>query len=131
MNGESAMATRRYGAAIAVASGGYAVLTSTEGAMGTGEYVMLLVGLVAVAHGVVLVTGFVDRIGDASGPLMVAYALLMLGNQAIFGPSMGPDGGMDGRMAAEATMGYDLGMVVLALLMLVSGLLMASGDDGT
>ncbi|WP_235063415.1 hypothetical protein [Candidatus Halobonum tyrrellensis] len=103
---------------------------------------MALLGVVVVAHGVVLLTPYADRLGGASGPLMVGYALLMLLNQALVGATgstnwgmgggMGP--GMDGGMGSGMTagMGWDLGMVALAILMLISGIIMTNrqGEEG-
>ncbi|WP_197052452.1 hypothetical protein [Halobellus rufus] len=112
--------------------------------MGTDGWLMLLVGVVVTVHGVVLLTDFADRLGGASGPLMIAYSVVMLLNQALLGTGMmggemGP-GSMDGGMAGgamggstiSAGMGWDAGMVSLALLMLVSGIVMTRdrGTDG-
>lgn len=46
---------------------------------------MALLGTVVVVHGVVLLTPYADRLGSASGPLMIVYSLLMLLNQALVG----------------------------------------------
>lgn len=128
--------TRLYGAAIAVVSGGYSVWNATMGdGLTAGGWVMLVLGAVVIAHGVVLVTEVATRFGRASGPLMLAYAVLMLLVQALYATGMLEDGvgmGMNsGRMATE--MGWDAGMVALALLMLVSGLIMTrtGGDEMT
>ena len=108
--------------------------------MGTSGWLMLVLGVVVIVHGTVLLTDYADRLGDASGPLMIAYALLMLLNQALLGAGMvdgmgtgmndGMGGGMQGGMAgASATMGWDAGMVALATLMLLSGVIMSSDRD--
>lgn len=135
--------TRLYGASIAFASGLYSLWSATTGAqMSTSAWAMLLLGLVVVVHGATLLTGFTDRLGGASGPLMIVYAVLMLANQALLaGGMLGPDamgsgGGMDGGMGSgmgqsqmTAAMGWDAGMVALALLMLASGLIMSRGSN--
>lgn len=154
--------TRLYGAAVGVASGGYAVISATTASRTvTAGWLMLAVGAVALVHGVALLTPAADRIGDASGPLMAVYALAMLAIQVglatglLADGSRMMDGGMDGggmggsgmsgdamgsAMGTVGTMGLDLGMTTLALLMLASGLIMARGsgmaagemsDDGT
>lgn len=123
--------TRLYGAAIAFTSGLYSLWSaSTASRMVTSGWLMLVLGVVVVVHGAVLLTDYADRLGDASGPLMVAYALVMLLNQSLLGTGMMADGsgmGMNGGMSGSAMttgMGWDAGMVALAVLMLFSGLIM-------
>ncbi|WP_049981032.1 hypothetical protein [Halolamina rubra] len=138
--------TRLYGAAIGVVSGGYSLWSaSTATAMGSSGWLMALLGVVVLVHGVLLLTDYADRLGDASGPLMIGYSVLMLLNQALVGTGMtggmggmngGMDGGtmgggMDGTTGGMAGMGWDAGMVALAVLMLISGVIMTQGgDDG-
>lgn len=134
----STSTTRLYGAAIALASGGYSVLVGSTGRTAQ-AWLMLLLGAVVVIHGAVLLTSWADRLGNASGPLMIAYAVLMLANQAWMGTMPGgrmgggmSDGGMmnGGTMGGVAgTMGVDAGMVALALLMLASGVIMTVRAD--
>lgn len=133
--------TRLYGGAIGVVSGGYSLWSASMATtMGTGGWLMAVLGVVVLVHGALLLTAFADRIGDASGPLMIAYSVLMLLNQALLGSEM-MDGagmmggtGMDQRMMDGSTMagmGWDPGMVALATLMLVSGVIMARDVDST
>lgn len=132
--------TRLYGAAIGVASGAYSLWSaSTASRMTTGAWLMAVLGVVVVVHGALLLTAYADRIGGASGPLMIAYAAVMLLNQALLatgstdGGDMGMDGssmGMDGGGMA-AGMSWDAGMVALALLMLASGVIMTRGRSGS
>jgi hypothetical protein len=125
--------TRLYGAAIGVVSGGYSLWSASMGTtMGTGGWLMAVLGVVVIVHGALLLTDVADRIGDASGPLMIAYSVLMLLNQALVGSGMmdGMGGtGMDGQMGMGGStmtgMGWDAGMVALATLMLVSGVIMS------
>jgi len=132
--------TRLYGAAIGVVSGGYSLWSASTGAMGTGGWLMLVLGAVVLVHGVLLLTEYADPLGDASGPLMIAYAVLMLLNQALLGSgtmdgmSGGMDGGMGGGMQGgmagpTAGMGWDAGMAALAVLMLLSGVIMTQDDS--
>ncbi len=135
--------TRLYGAAIGVVSGAYSLWSaSTASRMGTSGWLMAVLGVVVLVHGALLVTDYADRIGDASGPLMIAYAVLMLLNQALLGTgtlgSMGTGmnggmGGMNGGMGSGTNaiggMGWDPGMVAIAALMLASGLIMTRGGD--
>ncbi|MFB6121471.1 MAG: hypothetical protein ABEJ68_10185 [Halobacteriaceae archaeon] len=130
--------TRLYGAAIAAASGLYSLWSvTTADRMSAGAWLMAVVGIVVIVHSAILLTDVADRLGSASGPLMVVYALVMLLNQALLGSGMmgdgtGTDDGMGGTgMASQmgdtapaANMGWDAGMVALALLMLASGLIM-------
>lgn len=123
---------RLYGSLIALVSGGYSVYQSTTGsAMTSSAWIMLGIGVVVVVHGVVLLTPAVDRLGRASGPLMIGYAVLMLLNQGFMtmtdpmtgGMDSGMGSSMDGGMAAGA-MGVDEGMVAIAVLMFASGVIM-------
>ncbi|MDS0261805.1 hypothetical protein NDI56_20585 [Haloarcula sp. S1CR25-12] len=139
--------TRQYGAAIALVSGVYSLLSATGGTgmMGSNSgLLMALLGVVVVVHGVVLLTPYADRLGNASGPLMIGYSLVMLLNQALVGVTGsvnwgmgsgmgsgmngGMGGGMSGGMGSSMTagMGWDLGMVALAVLMLISGVIMTN-----
>ena len=148
MNGST---TRQYGAAIALVSGLYSLVSATGGGgmMGTNSgWFMLLLGIIVVVHGVVLLTPYASRLGSASGPLMIGYSLLMLLNQALVGTTgsmnwgmgggmgtgmgSGMNGGMSGGMGSTMTAGmtWDLGMVALAVLMLVSGVIMTSTTSG-
>lgn len=141
--------TALYAAAIAIVSGGYAVLTASGGGMmagsGTtaGGWVMLLVGLVALVHGIVLLTPAAERLGSWSGPAMIVYAVVMLLTRAVLpmgmdsaqmGPMMDSGFGFGGMMGGYlGTMGPagGPGMIALALLMLASGLIMTvRPDDG-
>lgn len=129
--------TRLYGATIAIVSGLYSIwsgLSSPD--MVLSAWAMLVIGVVVIIHGLVLVTDFVDRLGKASGPLMIGYAAAMLLIQALLaadilesgGPMM-PSMGMGGS-PMTAGMTWDAGMVALAVLMLLSGVIMAR-DAGT
>jgi hypothetical protein len=136
--------TRLYGAAIGVVSGSYSLWSaSSETRMGTSGWLMAVLGVVVLVHGALLVTDYADRIGDASGPLMIAYSALMLLNQALLatgtigsmgggmgsGMDGGMGGGMDGSMNTVSGMAWDPGMVAIALLMLASGVIMARDGD--
>lgn len=132
--------TRLYGAAIAFASGIYSVWSaSTMSRMGTSSWLMLLLGTIVIVHGAVLLTDYADRLGTASGPLMIAYAIVMLLNQVFLGMDlmnggrgMGMSGGTGmGGSPMTAGMGWDAGMAILAVLMLVSGLIMTRNGKMT
>lgn len=139
----SGTTTRQYGAAIALVSGAYSLLSvATGGGMmqSTGGVFMALLGVIVVVHGIVLLTPYASRLGSASGPLMIGYSVLMVLNQAVVGVtgsmnwgmgdgmSSGMDGGMGSGMGSGMTAGmaWDLGMVALAVLMLISGLIMTN-----
>lgn len=144
---DSFSATRLYGSSIAIVSGVYSLWLATTGAGMTGSaWLMLLLGVVVLLHGVVLVTPLAESLGSASGPLMIAYAVVMLLNQAWMGARRtwwggtdggmgGPMGGMDGGMGSmwgmDGTMmaGPNVGMIAIAILMLVSGVIMTVGSD--
>lgn len=131
--------TRLYGSAIAIVSGVYSLLASAGGGMMSGSmmgtttslsgWLMLVLGLVVLVHGVVLLTPAAARIGTASGPLMIGYAVLMLANQAVLGVWSGSRMGSGMEMMGDsmvAGMGWDAGMIALAALMLASGLIMTA-----
>jgi hypothetical protein len=100
---------RLYGAAIAIVSGVYSLVAGGGGmgmSMMAADWIMLVIGVVVVIHGVVLLTPLAANLGGISGPLMILWSLIMLGNQLV---------GMTG---------VDGGMIAIAVLMLVSGLIM-------
>ena len=130
---------RQYGAAIALVSGLYSLVSATtdSGMMSTNSGILMaLLGVIVIVHGVVLLTPYASQLGNASGPLMIGYSLLMLLNQALVGATgsmnwglgreMGPgmDDGMGTGLKMTAGGGWDLGMIALAVLMLISGILM-------
>lgn len=120
---------RLYGSAIAIVSGIYSLYLSTSTVeMSTSAWGMLALGVVVLVHGVILFTPAASWIGSASGPLMIAYAALMLANQAWMtslqqGNASGMDTGMMGDPMSSG-MGADAGMVAIAVLMLISGIIM-------
>lgn len=123
--------TRLYAAAIALVSGVYSVWTASMATrMGLGGWIMLVVGVVVIVHGIALLTAFAETMGEWSGPLMIGYSIIMLVNQGFLGTGMMNSGGgmgMDGGMGGGGMMGgmaWDLGMVALAVLMLISGVIM-------
>lgn len=123
--------TRQYGAAIALTSGLYSLFAMDGGMASMAGTVMVVIGAIAVVHGVVLLTPVADRLGNASGLLMIGYSLVMLVTQAVV---MGSDGSMtDMGMGTSSQMGemmaFDAGMVMLAALMLVSGLIMTQAGE--
>lgn len=89
-----------------------------QAGLGISGLVMLAVGIVVLVHGVALLTPVADRISQASGPLMIGWSTIMLLNQALAATMM------DGPMTAG--MGWDAGMVAIAILMLISGLIMTT-----
>jgi hypothetical protein len=109
--------TRLYAGAIALASGIYSVGSAIAGGMGMvpiSDSVMLVVGIVVIAHGIVLLTALAERLGRASGPLMIVWAATMLANQLLAT-----------TMSSSMMVSWDAGMVALAVLMLASGLIMS------
>jgi len=123
--------TRLYGASIAGVSASYSLWSASMATQaGPSSLLMAALGVVVLVHGALLLTPSADRLGNASGPLMVAYAAVMLLNQALLGTGMTNDGmmgygGMNGgAMGMNGSMGWDPGMVSLAVLMLASGVIM-------
>ncbi|MFC7164845.1 hypothetical protein [Halospeciosus flavus] len=140
--------TRQYGAAIALVSGVYSLLSATAGSgmmSSNSGLLMALLGVIVVVHGVVLLTPYASRLGNASGPLMIGYSLVMLLNQVLvgvtgsanwgMGMNSGMESGMNGGIGSSmgstmtAGMGWDLGMVAIAVLMLLSGIIMTNRPD--
>lgn len=130
-------ATRLYASSIAIVSGLYSIGSAagtmmstpmmTDASLGFGGWIMLGLGMVVMVHGVVLLTPVADSLGRRSGPLMVLWAVLMLLNQGLSAAVTG--WGMPGsRMAGNPMttgIGWDAGMVAIAVLMLASGLIMS------
>ena len=108
--------TRLYASAIALVSGMYSIGSAIAGGMSMmpmSDSVMLIVGVVVIAHGIVLLTPLAERLGRASGPLMIVGAAIMLANQLL------------ATMSGSMMVSWDAGMVALAGLMLASGLIMS------
>lgn len=109
--------------AIGMVSGIYSIASAAadgNGSMPMSPSIMLVVGVVVLLHGIVLLTPAAKRLGRASGPLMVLWAAIMLGNQAL--AAMTSSGSMMGAMS------WDGGMVAIAILMLASGLIMSRSE---
>ncbi|MEF8914998.1 hypothetical protein [Natronomonas sp.] len=128
--------TRLYGASIAFVSGLYSLWSASMASrMVTRSWLMGLLGVVVIVHGAALLTDYAEKLGGASGPLMIVYSVLMLLNQALLGTGVMDDGsgmGMSdgmGGSAMTAGMGWDAGMVALAVLMLVSGVIMTNSES--
>jgi hypothetical protein len=136
---ESVSTSRLYGGAIAIVSGLYSLYLPASGPQMTiGGWFMLALGAVVFLHGIALLTPVADRLGDASGPLMIGYSVLMLLNQLRLAAGVSTVGGMDsggmsggmggtdgmGTTMEMAAMGADAGMVAIAVLMLASGIIM-------
>jgi hypothetical protein len=103
-------ATRLYASSIAIVSGLYSLDSALGGVMGgtarnTGDFIMIAIGVIVIVHGFVLLTPAAARLGQANGPLMMLWGLIMLGNQLLF---------------ADVP-----GMAAIAVLMLISGLIMS------
>ena len=139
-----------YGSSIALVSGAYSVAMATTGPeMTTSAWLMFALGVIVLVHGVALLTPVAARLQGTSGPLMILYSLLMLLNQvwmATMAPSttrgstgmngMGGMNGVDtvggatGMGSLTAGVGWDAGMVALAILMLASGVIMTARRGG-
>lgn len=138
-------ATRLYASSIAIVSGLYSIGSAagmmmstpmmTDMALGIGGWIMLGLGIIVLVHGSVLLTPAADRLGRRSGPLMVLWAIIMLLNQGLSGAltGWGTSGSRMGGSAMTTGMGWDAGMVAIAVLMLASGFIMsrhAPSDTG-
>jgi hypothetical protein len=131
---EMAWTTRLYASSIAIVSGAYAIAAPAAAmverpmmmdgsGVGLGGWIMLGVGIIVLVHGIVLLAPAATRLGGVSGPLMVIWALVMLANQGVL--AVVPGWGM-----MRTGMGWDAGMVAIAVLMLASGLIMSAGRTG-
>jgi hypothetical protein len=131
--------TRLYGSSIAVVSGVYALASSLVAVMGSpttmdadglgiGGWIMIVVGIVVLVHGILLLTPAIARLRRASGPLMILWAAVMLLNQAALAavPGWGMPGSQMGGSPMTAGMAWDAGMVAIAVIMLASGIIMSS-----
>jgi len=138
-------ATRLYASSIAIVSGLYSIGSAagtmmstpmmTDTALAIGGWIMLGLGIIVLVHGSVLLTPMAGRFGRSSGPLMVLWAVIMLLNQGVSAliSGWGMPGSRLGGGAMTTGMGWDAGMVAIAVLMLASGLIMsrhAPSDTG-
>ena len=140
MNDNGGSTTLVCAVAIALVSGGYSLLVGLAGIdvsfgmsgpqieIATSVWIMLLLGIVVLVHGVALLRLSGGRFGTISGLLMIGYSIVMILNQALVGTGI-----FDGSGTAASSMGngtvvgtsWDGGVVALAVLMLISGILMA------
>ena len=117
-------ATRLYASSIAIVSGVYSlagpvlILFDAPGLMdeglGLSGWIMAGLGIIVLIHGIVLLTPYAERLDRASGALMLVWAVIMLVNQFVLATAS----------SMMARMGWDPGMVAMAILMLISGLIM-------
>lgn len=121
--------TQLYSAAIASVSGLYSVgIPLMQPEMDASGLLMVLLGIIVLFHGLLLLTNEFPWLQQRSSPLMMGYAIVMLLNQ--LGLATGIMNGGSGSAMGMAqpdmmpTMGWDAGMVALAVLMLLSGLIM-------
>ncbi len=138
-------ATRLYASSIAIVSRLYSIVSAagrmmatpmmTDMALGIGGWIMLGLGFIVLVHGSVLLTPAADRLRQRSGPLMALWAVIMLLNRGVSAliSGWGMPGSRMGDSAMATGMGWDAGMVAIAVLMLASGLIMsrhAPSDTG-
>ncbi len=133
---------RLYGGVIAIVSGIYSLLSAIIGMMANSSmdmgmtnglevsmWAMILLGLIVLVHGVILLTPFVSVISSLSGPLMIFYSVLMLSNQAFLGITSNLQRISIGMSSPNMEMTLDIGMVAIALLMFISGLIMITHKE--
>ena len=140
MNDNGGSTTSVYAAAIALVSGGYSLLVGLAGIdvsfgmsgpqieIVTSVWIMLLLGIVVLIHGVALLRLSGGRFRTISGLLMIGYSIVMMLNQALVGTGTFNGSGMAAssmRNGAAVGTSWDGGVVALAILMLISGILMA------
>ncbi len=106
-----------YGGTLAIVSGIYSFLMGYSPTMSTSLFPTVL-GVIVFVHGTLLLFSpdSISKFSRESGLIMMLYSILMLTNQVILQ--------LTSMMMAE----WDLGMVSLAILMLVSGRLMVSHE---
>ncbi|MFN2419049.1 MAG: hypothetical protein ABR593_09020 [Candidatus Limnocylindria bacterium] len=97
------------------------------GPMAPSATIMLVVGVAVLVHGAVLLTPTAERFGRVSGPAMLLWSVVMLANQALVAAV--PGWTMDRPMMGSGSMTWDGGMVAIAVLMLISGLIMTRQRD--
>ncbi|MFB6254784.1 MAG: hypothetical protein ABEI06_09245 [Halobacteriaceae archaeon] len=125
--------TQLYGSSIAIMSGLYSLWGAwASPQISPSGWIMILLGVIVIIHGIILLSGASDYLSGLSGPLMIGYAIIMLLLQVISGSMMETNTEMnpvmDGTMP-QATMGWDPGMVALAMLMLISGFIMLQSNE--
>lgn len=114
---------RLYGSIIALVSGTYSIYLATAGVRMSGSaWFMLGLGIIVLVHGILLLTSFSLRFRTGGGGTMIGYAVLMLLNQ-VWMVTIGTADVMG------MTVGWDAGMIALAVLMLGSGIIMTVRRD--
>ena len=99
---------RQYGAAIALVSGLYSLISTISGS----GMMDSISGLLMIVHSGILLTPYASRLGNTSGPLMISYSLLMLLNQALVGVINNMNWGMDDGMRTSMSGGMSSSMVI-------------------
>ncbi|MFB6144550.1 MAG: hypothetical protein ABEJ98_04535 [Candidatus Nanohaloarchaea archaeon] len=100
--------SRKYGGLISVVSGVYSLYLGMQTMNMASMWLMNILGLVVLMHGVALLTDLETDVLDRSGELMVLYSAVMLLNQVWM----------------ATMMAFDPGMTAVAVIMLGSGLIM-------
>lgn len=103
-----------FGGTLAIVSGVYSFLMGST-AMSP-SLLPTVLGIIVFVHGTLLLFSptSISKFSRESGLLMMLYSIIMLTNQVIL------------QLTSMMTAGWDLGMLSLAILMLVSGRLMVS-----
>ena len=104
-----------YGGTLAIVSGIYSFLMGSSSAMSPSLLATIL-GSIVFIHGAILLFSphSISKFSRESGLLMMLYGILMLTNQVIL------------QLTSMMMANWDIGMLSLAILMLVSGRLMVA-----
>jgi len=107
-----------YASTLAIISGVYSILMGYVPGMPIKAFTIFL-GIVVILHGILLLFPLkkINFSSRDSGFLMVLYGVLMLSDQLF------------SQLTSSMMVGWDLGMISLSLLMLVSGRLMLMKTD--
>jgi hypothetical protein len=120
---------RLYGGVIAIITGAYSFLIGMLSTYFEFEPVLIVLGFLVGIHGAVMVTPLADRYTRLNGILMMGFGALMIAYQAWMGITTPMGRSLGQQLGAWVNPGYDMGMVALALILFLAGVITFFSED--
>ena len=120
---------RLYGGVIAIITGAYSFLIGMLSTYFEFEPVLIVLGFLVGIHGAVMVTPLADRYTRLNGILMMGFGALMIAYQAWMGITTPMGRALGQQLGAWVNPGYDMGMVALALILFLAGVITFFSED--
>lgn len=114
---------RLYTGVIAIITGAYSFLIGMLSTYFELQPVLIVLGFLVGIHGAVMVTPLAERYTRLNGILMMVFGALMIAYQAWMGATTTLGRSMGQQLGAWVNPGYDMGMVALALLLFLAGVI--------